>query len=93
LYGVSCTQRAACTAVGTADGSGSGLVVRRSRGARWLDETHLRVPKNSGGALLAVSCITQRACMAVGYLEHNYTRATALSLVLRPKRAPASGLG
>jgi hypothetical protein len=71
LFGVSCTSRAACTAVGVANSStGPDAVVERWNGAQWSAQNPgLRSFYATTGAytpLNGVSCASKRACAAVG---------------------------
>ena len=66
LFGVSCTSRSACTAVGYYDNAvGRAVAVaERWNGTAW----HLQViPKPAGIQLFGVSCSAGHACTAVGY--------------------------
>ena len=65
LRGVSCTSPSACSAVGYYNPSSSGphrTLAERWNGTSWSVQ---RTP-NALGALVAVSCTSGRACMAVG---------------------------
>jgi hypothetical protein len=64
LTGVSCPTAKFCMAVGTTQ-HGSGLLAERFDGSRWR---HMR-PRGTGrrARLAAISCLSVRWCLAVGY--------------------------
>jgi len=74
LMGVSCTSPSACSAVGDYNPSSSRPLQRtlaeRWNGTSWSVE---RIPNASGGSneLFGVSCISSRACVAVGVSNLN----------------------
>jgi hypothetical protein len=68
LSGVSCTAAGACTAVGSYDVSGSATpLAEGENGTRWVIEATPIAQRDLPSGLLGVSCITSRACTAVGY--------------------------
>jgi hypothetical protein len=72
LYGVSCSSRRACTAVGSAlAGTVSVLLAERWNGSRWSIERTPRPPKAEHSELVGVSCPTSKECIAVGDYGRN----------------------
>jgi hypothetical protein len=71
LVGVSCPTRATCVAIGSAlytSGGGPNLsVVERWNGAEWTLQASFNPTGATAHGLTAVSCATNRDCMAVGY--------------------------
>jgi hypothetical protein len=69
IYGVSCTSKTACTAVGSFSySSGSGPLVQNWNGAKW-SVTPAPNPAGGIGSFNAVSCTSATACTAVGSAE------------------------
>jgi hypothetical protein len=71
LAGVSCASARACTAVGSHTVKRLGHVVSMSlaerwNGRHWVIEPRPSLPGGSDGSLTAVSCVSARACTAVG---------------------------
>lgn len=71
LFGVSCTSRNACTAVGAYDhtpgGSPEATLAERWNGSKWhIQHTPNLATNNFGSILSGVSCSSQSACIAVG---------------------------
>jgi hypothetical protein len=68
LSGVSCSSRTACTAVGyyTNRSLAGVTLAERWNGQRWSIERTPRVAGARAGLLFAVSCVSSRACVAVG---------------------------
>ncbi len=66
IYGVSCTSKTACTAVGSFNySSGSGPLVQNWNGVRW-SVTAAPNPVGGIGSFNAVSCASATVCTAVG---------------------------
>jgi hypothetical protein len=66
IYGVSCTSKTACTAVGSFNySSGSGLLVQNWNGTKW-SVTPAPNPAAGIGTFNAVSCTSATVCTAVG---------------------------
>ena len=72
LFGVSCTSMAACTAVGSYDGSNPGQLVESWDGANW---SIVPSPKTAGGTLTSVACPSPSTCTTVGF---DYARGATL---------------
>jgi sugar lactone lactonase YvrE len=72
LTGISCSARAACTAVGRVELNGSGqysALAERWNGAAWTRQ-EVPLPGNSIEAeLFGVTCMTETECLAVGTVE------------------------
>jgi hypothetical protein len=69
LYGVTCTAPGACVAVGfytQADGQSQGLIETLANGV-WTPTKAPLPPGAQGPWLDAVSCVSPRSCVAVGY--------------------------
>lgn len=69
LHAVSCTSRAACTAVGHYETAAGRVftVAERWNGARWAIQAAPRPAGVTTAQFLGVSCATARTCTAVGY--------------------------
>jgi hypothetical protein len=81
LYGVSCTAKSACTAVGQTDpvNGFQNVLAERWNGTTWTIQS---TPSGPGvSALLAVKCASSTACMAVGV--SNQTAAPQTTLIER----------
>ena len=90
LVSLSCASRSFCAAIGFA---GANDLFARWNGTRWSLQT---LPEPRGGALSAISCVSPRACMAVGWGVHNRTLAelwngSRWSILTTP--TPAQGEG
>ena len=82
LLGVSCASASACTAVGSDYINGTGLrvpLVERWNGTRWAIQASPNLPAGSDSFLSGVSCVSARACTAVG----DYGAAHSMGLVER----------
>ncbi len=69
LFGVSCASATACTAVGSAFSKAARLTVNLAEawnGTRWRVQAIPNPRGSAGGSLHGVSCISRRACTAVG---------------------------
>jgi hypothetical protein len=84
LFDVSCATPRYCVAVGyneTADGGDGGPLAETWNGRAWATAP-VRLPAGtSGGALFAVSCASQKSCLAIGdyFLKNDNTGALAES--------------
>jgi hypothetical protein len=78
LSGVSCTSTRACTAVGywfTRNRNTTDIpLVERWNGKAWTIQRTPQPARLQNDALLAVSCSSTRACVAVGYHHAHYYR-------------------
>jgi hypothetical protein len=73
LFGVSCTSRTTCTAVGTYDDSAASVVpplAERWNGTSWVIQPTPFSNADGQGSLSGVSCTSATACTAVGYLPN-----------------------
>jgi hypothetical protein len=67
LFGVSCAEPAACTAVGYSIAGGGGVTLaERWDGTSWSIQSTPNPATSFGAGLLAVACATATACTAVG---------------------------
>ncbi len=70
LWGVSCTSKRACTAVGTyQQGTTNVPLAERWNGTRWSIQHTPTLTHSTFGSLAAVSCSSDRTCTAVGAYE------------------------
>jgi hypothetical protein len=65
LNGVSCAQRAACTAVGF--GSNNLTLADRWNGSTWVAQPTPDLPSESPQYLQAIACVSTNTCTAVGF--------------------------
>jgi hypothetical protein len=80
LTGVSCASSRACSAVGNyVDSAGNQFALaERWDGSRWRRQSTPRITGAQGAVLSGVSCVSRRACAAVG----SYTDAAGTQLPL-----------
>jgi hypothetical protein len=74
---VSCVSQSFCIAVGSYDvKDGTAPLAERWDGRRWTT-THVPIPSSDGpeGWLSAISCVSARACLAVGQLDSQFPLA------------------
>src|SRR5262249_36128271 len=98
LRGISCTSRSACTAVGLYDvGYSEFPLIERWNGTRWSIQHTKPISHSHHSRLLAVSCVPESVCIAVGSFDRN---GNTLPLVERwngttwnVQRAPKAGGG
>lgn len=69
LNGVSCAQRAACTAVGF--GSHNLTLADRWNGSTWVAQPTPDLPSESPQYLQAIACVSTNTCTAVGFAGGN----------------------
>lgn len=68
LFGVACSSRRACVAVGSAAiGKVTVPVAERWNGSRWSIQKTPRPPRSGFSELVGVSCPTSNECIAVGF--------------------------
>jgi hypothetical protein len=84
LFEVSCVSSKYCVAVGydeKADGGDGGPIAETWNGRAWAVTAVKLPPGTSGGALFAVSCKSQKSCVAVGdfFLKNDNTGSLAES--------------
>lgn len=77
LFGVSCRSASWCIAVGSIpDSAYPGAIERplieRWDGSRWIDESEPEPAGATEGVLTAVSCASERACVAVGWYTETH---------------------
>jgi hypothetical protein len=70
LDGVSCTSATSCTAVGgDSEGGHSHAIAVTWNGTEWLLHTVAKPAEEKSSTLLSVSCLSSKACTAVGRYE------------------------
>jgi hypothetical protein len=81
LSGVSCTSPTACTAVGNtgSDAAEATPLAERWNGRTWTIQPTPSPPAATTGALLAVSCTSPTACIAVGSTSGHSTTGAPLA--------------